>query len=137
MASWYVLIVSSISRVFATLPHIDLLFQVFALPVTILGSNFQAVYDHETRRAAVRKAALTAEVSEGHVELMRLLNELRHHRNDLHATLASIRVLVQKTDSDVTSQAIWESVDNVIIFALDNVEHALETSVVKSHRGTT
>lgn len=96
---------------------------VIALPVTILGSNFQETY----RMYNTKKATKKIKVNENTIKMSTYLDELRHHKVELSATLKHIRILLQAQTSKDEFQNIWSSIEFVLVNGIDGLEKYLST----------
>lgn len=93
---------------------------IFALPISILGSNFQDVYAvHKKLKVAQKSTSDSALKLRDHVEA------IRKHRVELEKVLKQLRFLLQSRSEDTDFFQVWTTVDYVIVNGLLRIEQFL------------
>jgi len=98
---------------------------VLALPITILGSNFQDVFNlHKNVEAAIKEKKRQKTVSQ--MKLGDHIQRLKTLREDLDHTLKDVRAILERDVPDYDHFHMWTSVDSLVITTLSRVENFLE-----------
>eukprot|EP00462_Mataza_sp_D1_P006355 CAMPEP_0175123586 /NCGR_PEP_ID=MMETSP0087-20121206/2325_1 /TAXON_ID=136419 /ORGANISM="Unknown Unknown, Strain D1" /LENGTH=466 /DNA_ID=CAMNT_0016405293 /DNA_START=122 /DNA_END=1522 /DNA_ORIENTATION=- len=92
---------------------------VIALPVTILGSNFQDVY------AVHKRINVKTDIPTGTANLKVHIHNIRKHRIRVDQIMKQLRFLLQKRSKDTDFFQIWSSLDFVVSNGLLRVEDFL------------
>jgi hypothetical protein len=103
---------------------------VIALPVTILGSNFQDLYARFKASQAAKKSLkkkLKRQKSAAEHALDQHIIRIQEHRRELDDTLKQLRLLLTQKSRAAEYMHVWSTVDYVILNGLSRVEQFLST----------
>jgi hypothetical protein len=102
-----------------------------ALPVSILGQNFQEVYTSFSGRAAP--------VLPAHVHRRTLLNQqlsrVRRNREELAKAMTQLRLILEDRSDVVSIANIWQTIDQVVVGGLVRLEDFLSKIDLPEERG--